>query len=35
MLAVLDRCGDRILVLTTLAIVASTLLTVGLGLLLR
>ncbi len=35
MLAILDRCGDRLMVLTTLGIVASTLLTIGLGLLMR
>lgn len=35
MLAILDRCGDRLMVVTTVAIVCSTLLTIGLGLLLR
>ena len=35
MLAILDRGGDRLLAVTTLAIVGSTLLTIGLGLLMR
>lgn len=35
MLAILDRCGDRLLVATTVAIVFSTVLTIGLVLIVR
>jgi hypothetical protein len=35
MLAAIDRCGDRLMVVTTLAIVCSTLLTIGVVFLLK
>jgi hypothetical protein len=35
MLAILDRCGDRLLVVTTMGIVLSTILTICVGLVAR